>query len=235
MSWIDAAAMLAPMRILLVEDDEWLAESTARALRTQGWEVDCSARGEPVALSIAQDPYDLLILDIGLAGIDGFETLRRVRAQGSQLPVLFLTARDAIEDRVRGLESGGDDYLVKPFSLNELIARARALVRRSRTRLGNGLQLGTLRMDLEARRAFIGDAPLALSAREWEVLGFLLARADKVVAKDQLAQASTGWEQGVSDNAIEVCISRLRAKIEPAGLRLRTLRGLGYLLEEALP
>lgn len=197
--------------------------------------MDCSARGEPVALSIAQDPYDLLILDIGLAGIDGFETLRRVRAQGSQLPVLFLTARDAIEDRVRGLESGGDDYLVKPFSLNELIARARALVRRSRTRLGNGLQLGTLRMDLEARRAFIGDAPLALSAREWEVLGFLLARADKVVAKDQLAQASTGWEQGVSDNAIEVCISRLRAKIEPAGLRLRTLRGLGYLLEEALP
>ncbi len=221
------------MRILLVEDDEWLAESTARALRSQSWVVHTSPRGEPVPLSLSQDPYDLLILDIGLAGIDGFETLRRVRAQGSQLPVLFLTARDAIEDRVRGLEGGADDYLVKPFSLNELIARVRALVRRSQARTGNTLQRAALRMDLEARRAYIGEEPLALSAREWEVLGFLLARADKVVAKEQLALASSGWEQGVSDNAIEVCISRLRAKIEPAGLRLRTVRGLGYLLEEA--
>lgn len=224
--------MLNTMRILLVEDDEFLAESTARALRSQSWVVDVTGRGEPVPLSLREDRYDLLILDIGLAGIDGFETLRRVRAQGSTVPVLLLTARDAVEDRVRGLEGGADDYLVKPFALSELIARARALVRRSQARSGNELQLGSLRMDLEARRAFVAEEPLALSAREWDVLGFLLARAGKVVAKEQIGSASNGWEQGVSDNAIEVCVSRLRAKIEPAGLQLRTVRGLGYLLEE---
>ena len=103
-----------PVRILLVEDDPLLSDSTARALRSQGWVVDCTERGEPVAVSVRQDPYDLLILDVGLAGIDGFETLRRVRAQGSDLPVLMLTARDAIEDRVRGLESGADDYPSSP-------------------------------------------------------------------------------------------------------------------------
>lgn len=225
--------MLRVMRILLVEDDDVLAESTARALRSQSWVVDCSARGEPVPLSLREDRYDLLILDVGLAGIDGFETLRRVRAQGSELPVLLLTARDAVEDRVRGLEGGADDYLVKPFALTELIARARALVRRSQARASNELRLADLRMDMEAHRAYAGVEPLALSAREWEVLGFLLARAGKVVAKEQLASSSQGWDQGVSDNAIEVCVSRLRAKIEPAGLKLRTVRGLGYLLEEA--
>lgn len=110
--------MLRRMRILLVEDDEILAESTARALRSQSWVVDRSARGEPVPRSLREDRYDMLILDIGLAGIDGFETLRRVRAQGSEVPVLLLTARDAVEDRVRGLEGGADDYLVKPFALS---------------------------------------------------------------------------------------------------------------------
>ena len=220
------------MRILLVEDDEILAESTARALRSQGWVVDCSARGEPVPLSLREDRYELLILDIGLAGIDGFETLRRVRAQGLPVPVLLLTARDAVEDRVRGLEGGADDYLVKPFALSELIARARALVRRSQARLSNDLRLGGLRMDMEARRAWLGEEPLALSAREWEVLGFMLPRAGKVVAKEQIASASNGWDQSTSDNAIEVCISRLRAKLEPAGIQIRTVRGLGYLLEE---
>jgi two-component system OmpR family response regulator len=224
--------MLRRMRILLVEDDEILAESTARALRSQSWVVDRSARGEPVPRSLREDRYDMLILDIGLAGIDGFETLRRVRAQGSEVPVLLLTARDAVEDRVRGLEGGADDYLVKPFALSELVARARALVRRSQARVGNELRLAALRMDLEARRAFVDDEPLSLSAREWEVLSFLLARAGKIVAKEQIALSSHGWDLGVSDNAIEVCVSRLRAKIEPAGLKLRTVRGLGYLLEE---
>ncbi|MFN3860007.1 MAG: response regulator [Roseateles sp.] len=220
------------MRILLVEDDEQLVETTARALRSQGWVVDCSARGEPVPRSLREDAYDLLILDIGLAGIDGFETLRRVRAEGLAVPVLLLTARDAVEDRVRGLEGGADDYLVKPFALNELVARARALVRRSQARTSNQIQLARLRIDQEARRAFIADEPLPLSAREWDVLGYLMARAGKVVPKEHIAMASNAWDQGVSDNAIEVCLSRLRAKIEPAGVQLRTVRGLGYLLEE---
>jgi two-component system response regulator TctD len=221
------------MRILLVEDDEQLVETTARALRSQGWVVDCSARGEPVAHSLREDPYDLLILDIGLPGIDGFETLRRVRSAELPVPVLLLTARDAVEDRVRGLEAGADDYLVKPFALTELVARARALVRRSQARTSNTLSLARLRIDQEAKRAYIGDEPLALSAREWDVLGYLMSRSGKVVAKEQIALSSNAWEQGVSDNAIEVCLSRLRAKIEPAGVQLRTVRGLGYLLEEA--
>jgi two-component system, OmpR family, response regulator len=222
------------MQILLVEDDPALADSTARALRSQGWGVDVTARGEPVALSVRQDPYDLVILDIGLPGIDGFETLRQVRAQGSATPVLMLTARDAVEDRVRGLDAGADDYLVKPFALTELLARVRVLHRRAQARLGETLQLGRLTMDLDAKRAFIGGAALELSAREWSVLEHLLVRAGKVVAKEQILQAVAGRDDVLSENAIEVYVSRLRAKIESAGLRIRTVRGFGYLLADAV-
>jgi two-component system, OmpR family, response regulator len=224
--------MDSTMHILLVEDDPHLADTTARALRSQGWEVDVTARGEQVAHSVKQDPYDLVILDIGLPGIDGFETLRRVRAQGSATPVLMLTARDAVEDRVRGLDAGADDYLVKPFALTELVARVRVLVRRSQARLAEQLTLGQLKMDLDAKRAFIGGVALDLSAREWSVLEFLLARADKVVAKEQILQAIAGWDESISENAIEVYVSRLRSKLESAGVRIRTVRGFGYMLEE---
>jgi two-component system OmpR family response regulator len=220
------------MHILLVEDDPALADSTARALRSQGWVVDVTARGEPVPLSVKQDPYDLVILDIGLPGIDGFETLRRIRAQGSGTPVLMLTARDAVEDRVRGLDAGADDYLVKPFALTELLARAKVLLRRAQARIGETLSLGRLKMDLDAKRAFIDNAPLELSAREWVVLEYLLARADKVIAKEQILQAIAGWDEAISENAIEVYVSRLRVKIEPAGVCIRTVRGFGYLIED---
>ena len=223
------------MRLLLVEDDPALAESTARALRTQGWVVDHTPRGEPVPASVKADPYDLVILDIGLEGIDGFETLQRVRAQGSTLPVLMLTARDAVEDRVRGLEMGADDYLVKPFALAELIARVRVLTRRHQARLGSVLTMGSLRMDLQARRVWIDDQALDLSAREWAVLEYLLSRAGHVVGKEQILQAISGWDDALSENAVEVYVSRLRPKIEPAGLRIRAVRGFGYLMEEAAP
>lgn len=219
------------MRLLLVEDDPALANSTTRALQSQGWAVDWSTRGEPVPQSVKQDHYDLVILDIGLAGIDGFETLRRMRAQGSSTPVLMLTARDAIEDRVRGLESGADDYLVKPFALAELLARVRVLTRRAQDRSVDALTLGSLRMDLSARRAFIGEQALELAAREWSVLEFLLNRVGKVVAKEQILQSIAGWDDALSENAIEVYVSRLRSKLEPAGVRIRTVRGFGYLLE----
>jgi two-component system, OmpR family, response regulator len=221
------------VRLLLVEDDPALADSTLRALQSQGWTVDWTTRGEPVPQSIKQDPYELVILDIGLAGIDGFETLRRIRAQGSTTPVLMLTARDAVEDRVRGLEGGADDYLVKPFALAELLARVRVLTRRAQSRGGDALCLGSLRMDLAARRVFVGEQPLELSAREWSVLEFLLGRVGKVVAKEQILQSIAGWDETLSENAIEVYVSRLRAKLEPAGLRIRTVRGFGYLLEAA--
>ena len=221
------------MHILLVEDDAPLAESTARALRSQGWRVDTTPRGEPVPLSVQRDRYELLILDIGLTGIDGFETLRRVRQQGSRLPVLMLTARDAVEDRVRGLESGADDYLIKPFALSELVARVRALVRRSESRQGDVLALGRLRLDTEAKRALVDGEPLRLSPRECAVLQYLMLKSGKVVPREQIAGVIPGWAAATSDNALELLVSRLRGKIEPAGLRIRTVRGLGYLLEEA--
>jgi len=231
--YLTAPTGVPPVRILLVEDDPLLSDSTARALRSQGWVVDCTERGEPVAVSVRQDPYDLLILDVGLAGIDGFETLRRVRAQGSATPVLMLTARDAVEDRVRGLESGADDYLVKPFALAELVARVRVLTRRAQARSEDSLSLGSLRMDVTARRVFIGEQPLEVSAREWSILQFMLSRTGKIVAKEQIIAAISNWDGSTSDNAIEVHVSRLRSKLEPAGLKIRTIRGFGYLLEEA--
>ena len=223
------------MRILLVEDDAALADTTTRALQSQGWAVDWSTRGERVAQSVLQDPYDLVVLDIGLAGIDGFETLRRLRAAGSTTPVLMLTARDAVEDRVRGLEGGADDYLVKPFAITELVARVRVLTRRAQVRRDDTLVLGSLRMDLAAKRVFANSVAVELSAREWSVLEYLLARVGKVVSKEQILQGIAGWDEVLSENAVEVYVSRLRSKLEPAGVRVRTIRGFGYLLEADEP
>ena len=223
------------MHILLVEDDAPLAESIAEAMRSRGWRADVSASGEPVPGSLRQDDYDALVLDIGLPGIDGLETLRRVRDQGSYLPVLMLTARDGVDDRVLGLEGGADDYLVKPFALSELLARLRALVRRHEMRRSETLVLSALRFDAGARRAYVHDHPIRLSARECIVLQYLMLKTGKIVARDQLAALVPGWDAGNSDNALDLLMSRLRAKVEAGGVRLRTVRGLGYLLELATP
>ncbi len=223
------------MHVLLVEDDAPLAESVAHAMNARGWRCDISDRGEPVPASVQRDNYDALVLDIGLPGIDGLETLRRVRAQGSVLPVLMLTARDAIEDRVQGLEAGADDYLVKPFALPELLARLHALARRQTLRQSQTLELAQLRFDTVGRRGYIGDQPLHLSARECIVLQYLMLKTGQVVAREQLTGLIPDWAPGATDNALELLMSRLRAKIEPAGVRLRTVRGLGYLLEPAAP
>jgi DNA-binding response OmpR family regulator len=219
------------MHVLLVEDDGPLAASIAHVLQAQGWRVDVSPRGEPVPHSLAQDHYDIVVLDLGLPGIDGLETLRRLRAAGHHLPVLVLTARDAIEDRVQGLELGADDYLGKPFAPVELVARLRALARRHENRRAETQALGLLRFNTQAMRAWIGDQPLALTARESVVLQYLLLKTGSIVPREQLSALVPGWTAGTSDNALELLISRLRAKLEPAGLRLRTVRGLGYLLE----
>ena len=223
------------MHILLVEDDSPLAESIATAMRSRGWRADVSARGEPVPASLLQDAYDALVLDIGLPGIDGLETLHRVREQGSYLPVLMLTARDGVEDRVLGLEWGADDYLVKPFALSELLARLRALVRRHELRRSETLVLSALRFDASARRACIAERAIQLSARECIVLQYLMLKTGQVVAREQLTALVPGWDAATSDNALEMLMSRLRGKIEPGGVRLRTVRGLGYLLEPAAP
>jgi two-component system OmpR family response regulator len=223
------------MHNLLVEDDAPLAESIATAIRARGWRADVSATGEPVPASLKQDEYDALVLDIGLPGIDGLETLRRVREQGSFLPVLMLTARDGVDDRVLGLEGGADDYLVKPFAITELLARLRALVRRHELRRSETLVLSALRFDATARRASVGDREIRLSARECIVLQYLMLKTGQIVARDQLSALVPGWDAATTDNALELLISRLRAKIEPGGVRLRTVRGLGYLLELSSP
>lgn len=223
------------MLILLVEDDAPLAASVAGLLGAQGWRVDTSARGEPVPQSLQRDAYDLLILDIGLPGIDGIETLRRVRAQGSLLPVLMLTARDTPGERVHGLDLGADDYLVKPFVPAELVARLRALTRRHENRQAELMSVGGLRFDTKALCVWQHGVPLKLSQRESQILQYLMLQAGRVVPREQLVALVPGWSGATSDNALELLVSRLRGKIEPAGVRLRTVRGLGYLLEPGPP
>jgi DNA-binding response OmpR family regulator len=174
--------------------------------------------------------YAVAVLDIGLPGIDGFEVVRRLRARGSSLPVLLLTARDAVEDRVRGLELGADDYLVKPFATPELVARIRALARRNAP-AAEALVAGRLTLDIAARRARVGDKPLELSVREWAVLEYLLQHMGRVASKQQIVDAIAPWGDDLTLNAVEVYVSRLRAKLEDAGIAIRTIRGFGYLLE----
>ena len=220
------------MRVLLIEDDAAIADSVSKALKSQGHLVDWARRGEPVENTVERDRYDAMILDIGLPGIDGFEVLRRVRNGGNPVPILILTARDAVEDRVHGLELGADDYLVKPFALVELLARVRALARRKQASLDRKMVHGGLVLDKDSRRVWLGETPLDISVREWALLEFLMNRIEKVVSKEQLRQAVCNWDEDLTDNAIEVCISRLRAKLEPGGVKIRTVRGFGYMLEE---
>ncbi|HEX5611162.1 MAG TPA: response regulator transcription factor [Burkholderiales bacterium] len=220
------------MRILIVEDDTSLAAGLAQILQRDGHAVDVVRTGEQAVLAPSLEQFSLMILDIGLPGIDGFEVLRRMRAHGHQMPVLVLTARDQLEDRVHGLDLGADDYLAKPFAMPELVARVRALLRRSRARVGPKFSHGPLMLDTSARRAFLGGHPLELAAREWAVLEVLLARVERIVSKESIIQAVASWGDELSPNAIEVYVSRLRAKLEPAGIRIRTVRGFGYMLEE---
>jgi len=220
------------MRILIVEDDAILARGLVRILESEGYAVDTVTRGEQALLAMKQERFDLVILDVGLPGMDGFEVLRRLRAVPEPAPVLVLTARHTLDDRVRGLDLGGDDYVAKPFAMSELVARVRALIRRSQARAGPKVVHGPLVLDTVARRAYLSDVPLELAAREWAVLEVLLARAGRIVSKDSIIQAVVGWGEELSANAIEVYVSRLRTKLEPAGVHIRTVRGFGYMLEE---
>lgn len=220
------------MRVLIVEDDPLLASGQRRILQMEGFAVDVVPRGETAIQAAEHERFDVVILDIGLPGIDGFDVIRRLRRGRHDMPILVVTARDTVCDRVRGLDLGADDYLVKPFANPELVARVRALVRRSQARSGPKIVHGPLTMDTVARRAFLGTQPLDLAAREWAVLEVLLAHVEKIVSKDMIIQAVTGWVEDISPNAIEVYISRLRAKIEPAGISIRTVRGFGYMLED---
>jgi DNA-binding response OmpR family regulator len=217
-------------RVLLVEDDAVLADGLTRALQAQGMQVTLAGDGLAADQLLQSTEPDVAVLDIGLPGIDGFEVVRRLRARGNITPVLLLTARDAVEDRVRGLETGADDYLVKPFATPELIARIRALARRNAPKPGH-LGLGQLVLDSATHRARVGERVLDLSAREWAVLEYLLQHSGRVVSKQQIIEAILPWGDDLTQNAVEVYVSRLRLKLDGAGVAIRTIRGFGYLLE----
>jgi two-component system OmpR family response regulator len=218
------------MQVLLVEDDAVLSDGLTRVLQSHGMQVDVASDGLVADKLLLNPRCSVAVLDIGLPGIDGFEVVRRLRARGSALPVLLLTARDAIEDRVRGLELGADDYLVKPFATAELVARIRALARRNAAP-SSIVTVGRLTLDPEARRARIGSRALDLSVREWAVLEYLLQQLGRVVSKQQIIEAILPWGDDLTTNAVEVYVSRLRLKLQDAGIEIRTIRGFGYMLE----
>jgi two-component system OmpR family response regulator len=221
------------MRILIVEDDPILADGLTRSLEQSGYAVDCARSGEQADSMLLGQTYDLMVLDLGLPKIDGFEVLRRLRKRGSRVPVLILTARDEVQNRVQGLDLGADDYLTKPFDLAELEARMRALIRRGQFGASAELSFGRVTLDTAGRRVTVDTKPLELSARELSVLEIFMLRAGRVVNKEQIMERLCNWDEEVGDNAIEVYVHRLRKKLEPSGIRIRTIRGLGYLLEHA--
>ena len=209
-----------------------LSGAVARALRQSGHAVEAVAGGDEADRCLAANEFDLVLLDVGLPGLDGFEVLRRLRARRKSVPVIVLTVRDAPEERVRGLDLGADDYLTKPFNLAELEARVRALIRRAHASAASELLHGPLRLDMAGRRLFCGAQPLELSARELAVIELLLLKAGRVVTKQQITEHLYGWDEMSSSNAVEVFVYRLRRKLEPLGLDIRTIRGMGYLVEK---
>jgi DNA-binding response OmpR family regulator len=219
------------MRLLLVEDNEALAASVAKAFRGKGYAVDSVTTVEDATAALQTQPYDLLILDLGLPDGDGVDVLRRLRRSKSRLPVLVLTARASLQNRVSGLNLGADDYLVKPFALEELEARAGALIRRGIGGSGAVLTHGRLTLDTAGRIASIDGVPLELPRRELCLLELLLLRAGQVVEKQALLEKLFSYDDEPGVNAIELYVHRLRKKLEPAGIHVRTIRGLGYLLE----
>ncbi|MFB1017352.1 MAG: response regulator transcription factor [Burkholderiaceae bacterium] len=221
------------MRILIAEDDQVLADGLMRTLRAAGAAVDHVASGtEADAALMTSTEFDLLILDLGLPRMHGLEVLKRLRARGNSVPVLILTAADSVEDRIKGLDLGADDYMPKPFALPELEARVRALVRRGAGNAASLIKHGPLTYDQQGRVATMDGVMVDLSARELGLLEVLLQRTGRLVSKDQLVERLCEWGEEVSNNAIEVYIHRLRKKIEKGPVRIATVRGLGYCLEK---
>ncbi|RSU45653.1 DNA-binding response regulator [Sphingomonas sp. S-NIH.Pt15_0812] len=215
----------------MVEDDAALARGIIALLRAAGHAVDHVATGEDALMVVAGEAYALVVLDVGLPDIDGFAVLQTLRRQGNRVPVLMLTARDALDDRVRGLDLGADDYLRKPFAPAELEARIRALGRRRGGDPTPELVLGALVLDRSRGTAQIGERTLDLRRREWAVLDALAARAGQIVPRETLQSEVFGYDEPVGPNALEVNITRLRGKLAPDGPTIRTVRGVGYMLD----
>lgn len=219
------------MRMLVVEDDAAIANAVCASLRRAGHVVDWLDNGKAAIGALQEHTFTLVVLDLGLPGESGDEVLRRLRSAQDGIPVLIITAREDVDVRVRTLDLGADDYLVKPFSLAEFGARVRALLRRR----GNDgvplLQLGKLSIDLAGRRVLMADRILELTAREFALLEVLAVRRNRVTSREQLIEALCTWNDALTDNGLDIAVHRLRRKLADSGVNLRTVRGLGYLLE----
>lgn len=224
------------MRLLLVEDTVRLGELLSEGLVHDGFVVDWRQDIEGAAEAVASATYDLILLDLGLPDGDGLDWVRTLRRATDLTPILVLTARGGLDDRVTGLDAGADDYLVKPFEASELSARCRAILRRPGQRLAPVLQVGPLTFDVASRQAMHGDLPIELSRREGDLLEALMRRAGSVVTRGSLEESLYAFNEPVTPNAVEVAVSRLRRKLDDAGCTgmLHTVRGLGYLLRDAV-
>jgi len=219
------------MRLLIVEDDAELRTALETLLTQKGYRVEGLGNGREALNVLLSQEYDLAIIDLALPELDGLSLIRQLRKQARGLPILIITARDAVDERVAGLDAGADDYLVKPFEMQELEARARALIRRSRSDRAQAIRLGPLELTVGQPRIHLSGVPLDLTAREFALLELLAVRAGKVVNKDHIASRLARAGEALSDTAIEVAVHRLRRRLEPYNLHVRTVRGFGYLLE----
>ncbi len=225
------------MRVLIVEDEPEVADLLARALRQAAWASDVAGTGRAALEALAVNPYDLLVLDLGLPDIDGGEVCRRWRAAGGRTPILMLTARAALTDRVTGLDAGADDYLTKPFAVEELLARLRALARRPESPLPAVLQFDDLSLDPATRTARRGTREVRLSAREYALLDYLLRHPNRLLDRGQMLDHVWNDNFDPIGNAVDVLVGRVRRKIDPDGTRplIHTMRGMGYILSVTPP
>jgi two-component system, OmpR family, response regulator QseB len=221
------------MRILLVEDDELLGDGARVGLAQAGYTVDWVKDGRAAQLALGTESFDCVVLDLGLPRLSGMDLLKQMRHGKDDTPVLILTARDTVADRVKGLDSGADDYLIKPFDLDELAARIRALIRRHGGRATPLLCHGALELDPAARSVKLANQQVELSPREFALLQELLEHAGRVLSREQLEQRLYGWDEAVESNAVEVHVHHLRKKL--GNELIRTIRGVGYMVDKVVP
>lgn len=219
------------MRVLLVEDDAMLAHELVRSLKQAEYAVDWSADGEDAESILRVQKFDLVVLDLTLPGMDGLEILRHIRSSKVPVPVLIITARSEVDDRIKGLDLGADDYLTKPFEMGEFDARVRALLRRSRADGLKMLQCGDLSLDMAARRTFLKEQSLDMPRRELHILEVLMSHQGRIMSKDQIIDSISDFDDELTPSTVEIYIHRLRKKLAPSDVTIRTVRGLGYILE----
>jgi len=219
------------VRVLLVEDDAMLADGLMRSLKQTDYIVDWTADGEEAESILRVQEFDLVVLDLTLPHMDGLEVLRLLRSRKVPVPVLIITARSEVDDRIKGLDLGADDYLTKPFEMGEFDARVRALLRRSHADGMEVLSCGELSLDITARRAFLGEHPMDLPRREFHLLEILISRQGRIISKDQIIDSISDFDDELNPSVVETYISRVRKKLENSDVKIRTIRGVGYILE----